>query len=274
MILSSAPEQIVLPWANSDSSKTNPIPVSSQIGVTPGAASWTDGFPPLCATPLASGGIPPAKPDMNGGLFQMSAIDVWMCAGAGFPYDATFSAAIGGYPLGARVVTAGGPGYYWRNTVDGNTAAPNTPASGWVPDTSGIAVASVYANEQNTIATGSNPILFDTVEFDLKGMWNSSSRQFVAPWTGLYRISGSVMLSSPDGQLLSTQIWKNGSLAKQCFQAPQVSDGNLSLPFNALVSLSEGDSVVPYLVVPSTAVLAGQVGSNQAFVYAQLEFLG
>jgi len=133
MLLASAPAQLVLPWGSGDSSKTNPIPVPSQIGVLPGAASWTDGFPPLCATPVTSGGVPPAKADMNGGLFQMSAVDVWMCAGGGFPYNATFSAAIGGYPLGARVLMASGLGY-WRSTVDGNTTNPDTGGAGWVQD--------------------------------------------------------------------------------------------------------------------------------------------
>jgi hypothetical protein len=133
MLLASAPAQLVLPWGNGDSSKTNPIPVPSQIGVLPGAASWTDGFPPLCAMPVTSGGVPPAKADMNGGLFQMSAVDVWMCAGGGFPYSATFSAAIGGYPLGARVLMASGLGY-WRSVVDGNTTNPDTGGAGWVQD--------------------------------------------------------------------------------------------------------------------------------------------
>jgi hypothetical protein len=125
MLLASAPTQLVLPWGNGDSLKTSPIPVPSQIGVTPGAASWTDGFPPLCATPVTSGGVPPAKADMNGGLYQMSAIDVWVCAGGGFPYKSAFSTAIGGYPQGARVLMAGGLGY-WRSLVDNNTVNPNT----------------------------------------------------------------------------------------------------------------------------------------------------
>ena len=232
MNLSGAPSQIVLPWANGDSSKTNPIPVPSQQGVTPGAASWTDGFPPLCAMDETEGGIPPAKPDMNGGLFQMSAVDVWMCAGGGFPYNSAFSAAVGGYPKGARVFMASGLGY-WRSTVDSNATDPDTGGAGWIPDSGGFAVASVYASGQTTIATGTNPIIFDTVEFDPAGMWNGTSHAFVAPWAGLYRISGSVMLSAPAAQLLGVQVWHNGALAKQCFQAPQVSNVNLSLPFNA-----------------------------------------
>lgn len=131
MQLSSAPAQLVLPWGNGDSSKTNPIPVPSQQGITPGAASWTDGFPPLCATPVSSGGLPPTKADMNGGLYQMSAVDVWSCAGGGYPYSSAFSTAIGGYPKGARVLKATGLGY-WLSTVDNNTSDPDTGGAGWV----------------------------------------------------------------------------------------------------------------------------------------------
>ncbi len=130
MQLSQVPAQLVEAWATGDSSKTNPIPVPSQIGITPGAASYTDGFPPLCATPIASGGIPPSKADMNGILFGMSAVDVWMCAGGGFPYSATFQTAIGGYPKGARVLMASGNGY-WVSTMDNNTNDPDTGGAGW-----------------------------------------------------------------------------------------------------------------------------------------------
>ena len=129
MQLSNAPAQIVEAWATAGS-KTNPIPVPSQVGITPGAASWTTGFPPLCDTPLLSGGIPPSMQDMNGGLYQMSAVDVWMCAGGGFPYNSAFSASIGGYPKGARVLMASGNGY-WVSTTDNNVTDPDTGGAGW-----------------------------------------------------------------------------------------------------------------------------------------------
>jgi hypothetical protein len=67
---------------------------------------------------------------MNGGLFQMSSVDLWMCAGAGFPYNSAFQAAIGGYPKGARVLAAGGLGY-WVSTVDNNVTDPDTGGAGW-----------------------------------------------------------------------------------------------------------------------------------------------
>jgi hypothetical protein len=68
----------------------------------------------------------------------MSAVDVWMCAGGGFPYNATFSAAIGGYPQGGRVLMASGAGY-WVSTVDDNVTDPDTGGAGWATvDTNGI----------------------------------------------------------------------------------------------------------------------------------------
>lgn len=273
MNIASAPAQLIEAWAAGDSTKTNPIPVASQQSITPGAASWTDGFPPLCAQPLSAGGIPPSKSDMNGGMYQMSAVDVWMSAGAGFPYNSGFSTAIGGYPKGSRVLMGNGLGY-WRSIADNNTTDPDTGGSGWVPDTRSRVVASVYASAQQTIATPSGAIIFDTVDFDPFGMWNATGHVFVAPWEGSYRISGSVMLSSPDGQLLATWIYKNGSLAKQCFQVPQVSDGDLTLPYEAVISLTTGDTVAPFLACPLASVLAGQVGSNQIYVFGNLEYLG
>ena len=129
MQLSQVPVQIVKAWATAGS-KTNPIPVPSQISITPGAASWTDGFPPLCDTNASAGGMPPTMPDMNGGLYQMSAIDLWMCAGGGFPYNSAFQTAIGGYPKGARVLMSSGNGY-WVSTTDNNVTDPNTGGAGW-----------------------------------------------------------------------------------------------------------------------------------------------
>ena len=228
MQLSGAPAQLVLPWANGDSTKTNPIPVPSQIGVTPGAASWTDGFPPLCATPVASGGVPPAKADMNGGLYQMSAIDVWTCAGAGFKYSSAFSSAVGGYPMGARVLMASGLGY-WQSIEDSNTSDPDTGGAGWVPVAGGNALISVVtASSAQTFGLGVTGITFNTVVSDVFSMFNATDGYFIAPWSGLYRISGAITLSAPSGQLLGTLV--NNLIYS--FQAPQVSDQNLTLPFN------------------------------------------
>lgn len=136
MQLSNIPGKLVLPFANAGGKST--IPVASQIGITAGAASLTDGFPPLTRTPIAAGGVPPSGLDMNGILYEMSAIIRWANAGGGYPYDGTFATDtnVGGYPKGARIMRSDGTGY-WFNTVENNVTDPESAgaaAAGWVPD--------------------------------------------------------------------------------------------------------------------------------------------
>ena len=121
MLLANAPSKLPLPFASGSGTKTNPIPEASQIGVLAGAASLTDGFPPLCLTPIEAGGVPPSGNDMNGILYQATAIERWANAGGGYKFDGTFAADsnVGGYPQGARVLSSDGLGY-WINTVDNN----------------------------------------------------------------------------------------------------------------------------------------------------------
>jgi len=141
-----APTKISVPFGQDDATKTNPIPVPSQIGITPGAASFDDGFPPLCATPLISGGIPPSKADMNGVLYMSTALNAWYSQGGSFVFDGSYATAIGGYPVGARLLRSDGNGF-WLNTAAANSTAPESSgaaAAGWVPDwTNGIANVSV-----------------------------------------------------------------------------------------------------------------------------------
>jgi hypothetical protein len=108
----------------------NPIPVPSQIGITPGAASYTDGFPPLTMTDLDAGGIPPFGQDMNGILFAVTANIAAIAAGQFYPYNATLVAAIGGYDVGAILANADGLGF-WLNITADNTSDPDTGGDGW-----------------------------------------------------------------------------------------------------------------------------------------------
>ena len=115
-----------------DSSKTYPIPVASQIGITAGAASFTDGFPPLTRTALGAGGIPPSGEDVNGILYMATAHLALICSGQPYQWDAGQESAIGGYGLGAIVQNAAKDGF-WFNQVDGNTTNPDAGGAGWVP---------------------------------------------------------------------------------------------------------------------------------------------
>lgn len=128
MQASNAPTKSAVPFANSGTKNT--IPVASQIGITPGLASFTDGFPPLTMTPLVAGGVPPYGADFNGILNFLSSGTRWSQAGGGYVYDAAFSTAIGGYPKGAMLVKADLTGY-WLCTVDSNTTNPDSGGAGW-----------------------------------------------------------------------------------------------------------------------------------------------
>ena len=161
MQLTNTPAKLVLPFANAGAKNT--IPTASQIGITAGAASLVDGFPPLTRTPIAAGGVPPSGLDMNGILFELSAILRWANAGGGYAFDGTFAADsnVGGYPKGARIMRSDGLGY-WFNTVENNTTDPENTgagvaaAAGWVPD---------YTNGVTTVAMASANVTLTPVQY-------------------------------------------------------------------------------------------------------------
>jgi hypothetical protein len=131
MQLSGIPAKFPIAFANNAGPGfTRTIPQNSQIGVTAGAASLFDGFPPVCFSPVGAGGTPPFGADFNGILFETTAMVRWLSAGGTFPYDATFQTAIGGYPQGAIVLAASGG--FWVSIVDNNTTDPDTGGAGWI----------------------------------------------------------------------------------------------------------------------------------------------
>lgn len=131
MLASQIPSKVPLPFANSGTK--NAIPTASQIGITAGAASLTDGFPPLTFTPLNAGGVPPAGADFNGIFNLITSVQQWQSAGGIFKYDPTFSTAIGGYPKGAILMSTSND-TEWLNTSDNNTTDPDNAgtAANWV----------------------------------------------------------------------------------------------------------------------------------------------
>lgn len=132
MLASSIPTKFPFPFANSaGSSFIRPVPVASQIGINPGAASDTDGFVPLNFLVPSAGGIPPDGRDVNGILNQMSAWDMWQSVGGPVYYDAAQSTAIGGYPQGALLNAVGFQAGYWWSEVDNNTSDPDTGGANW-----------------------------------------------------------------------------------------------------------------------------------------------
>ncbi|MEI7296586.1 hypothetical protein WCQ02_30970 [Paraburkholderia tropica] len=128
------------------------IPTASQIGVTNGAASLTDGFPPLCFLATSAGGVPPFGQDMNGILNQITAGVQWFQVGGEPVYSATYAATIGGYPSGAVLQSADGSGF-WRNTVDNNTTGPEATAASFTGSIAGTTLT-VTAVASGTVMVG------------------------------------------------------------------------------------------------------------------------
>ncbi|WP_454695662.1 hypothetical protein [Achromobacter aegrifaciens] len=126
------PTNFQIPFADGGGKNSIPIPSST----TPGAASFTDGFPPATRTPLVAGGIPPSGLDMNGILWAISQHTVFQNAGGRYRFDAALAAANGGYPVGFVLQSDDGLNEY-VNVLAGNTTNFNTtPASigvSWLP---------------------------------------------------------------------------------------------------------------------------------------------
>jgi hypothetical protein len=118
---------------------TYPLPTAAQGG---GRASLSTGFTQVNLTPVAAGGVPPWGADMNGVLLTATQWLQWNQAGGVFlPWDATFSAEIGGYPSGAIVASAVTEALYWRSTADNNTTNADAGGAGWVQFPTGLTLA-------------------------------------------------------------------------------------------------------------------------------------
>lgn len=97
----------------------------------PAAASMTLGFPPATFTPIGAGGVPMDGRDLNGILNYLSAWSQWSGVGGPAPWSSTISAAAGGYPLGAVVLSGTVTGRQYQSTVNNNVTNPDTGGAGW-----------------------------------------------------------------------------------------------------------------------------------------------
>lgn len=155
MNIADNPRKIPLPFADSAGGAyiTNPIPTSSQIGISNGRASFETGFVPLNFVPISAGGVPPFGADFNGLLYQVTAGLRWLQAGGPIPYDATFVTEIGGYPQGAIIASATTLGLLWISEVDGNTTNPDAGGSDWISAPIGNSRTRLAANVNFYVAT-------------------------------------------------------------------------------------------------------------------------
>lgn len=135
MQTSNRPRRLTKPFASdAGSGFVRTVPTDAAGG---GAASYSLGFPPETFQPVASGGVPPSGQDMNGVLFDVSGWARWLAGGGTAVFDAAFSDAVGGYPLGARLASTNNPAITWVSTVENNTSNPDAGGAGWVIEGTG-----------------------------------------------------------------------------------------------------------------------------------------
>lgn len=202
MQTSSQPKLLPVPFADAGSKQN--IPNDSQIGITAGRASYTDGFPPLTRTPLAAGGVPPFGTDFNGVLNDITAALRWSQSGAGYPFNAAFNTAISGYPKGARIPNSTLDGY-WLNTTDGNSANPEVTGAattGWVPaENYGVTAITGLSGSSVTLTTLQASKERITLAGTLSANINLVLPAWIKRWTVMNNCTGafSVTVKTPSG---------------------------------------------------------------------------
>lgn len=204
-------------WAEAGTATA--IPNLSAAQQTLGFADMNEGFGVKNGTDKTAGGIAPKKADMNGILNELSQNDAFYNAMGGHPvFDATYAAAIGGYPIGAVLQTTDGLGTY-SSMIANNTTDPNTSTNWWVSwrPHGGNALVGVYmpfafarftetkANGINggSSVVGENARAFtvisgpsSTAQF---GTWASLVAGKIVLTGGLYRITASSVVSGAGG---------------------------------------------------------------------------
>lgn len=168
---SDIPAKFNIPFANSATPGTykRTIPEASQIGSQDGAASLTDGFPPLTFTPIGSGGVPPFGEDMNGILYETTGWSRWLQAGGTGVWDSAFSTAIGGYPLGA-VVRSTTSGLFWYSLAENNTVNPDAGVSAnWQALVAPESVSNAQLAQMASLTVKGNLAVASVVTADIAG---------------------------------------------------------------------------------------------------------
>lgn len=228
------PAKFPVPFANSGSRNT--IPVFSQVGITPGAASLTDGFPPLTMTPPSGGGVAPFGQDFNGILFQTTQNLQWFNAGGPVKYDASFAASVGGYPRGAILANATAPGSVWICTVDNNASNPDAGGVGW---SAGSLTGLGFTPVQQGTGVGQTP---NTVRVG----WSAAAKlKATVDATDLGNIAFETWVA---GQFMAKGVGWGGRVNQVCTLAPGQSANN-TLNFTA--------ATAGWLMVVANANVAG-----------------
>lgn len=271
MLQSSAPVPLQLPFAaNAGAGYTRAIPVASQIAITPGAASFNDGFPPInFLDPVLGGGVPFSGQDVNGVLNAITNALQWEQLNGSAAYNAAVSTAISGYPNGTILKKTGAPGY-WMSTVDNNATNPNTGGAGWQgfnPIDGITTIALTNANVTLTAAQYGNPMI--VLSGTLSGNVTLFFPAAIGRWiisntcTGAFTVTAITTAGGSTGYVVpnasTAHVWSNGTnidLMGKVGQtrAPGTADGTLAT--TAFVAAAVAVNVPVGSVIEYTGITA------------------
>ena len=203
------PTNLQKAWAESGTKAT--ILVPSQIGITDGKSSYTDGVPPLCMASLVAGGVPPSGPEANGILYNATAHLLLQNSGGRYRFDSTISSALGGYPAGAVLQSNDGLNEY-VNTVDGNTidfnSNPASIGSTWLP----YAGSSAFVSPGNILMRLKSTVPTGYLECDGSAILRATYSSLFANIGTTYGAgNGSTTFNIPDYRGYFLRFWAHGS---------------------------------------------------------------
>ncbi len=246
------PDNFPIPFANSAGAPyIHPIPEASQISITPGAASLTDGFVPLNATDVFAGGIPPDIKDMNGILYESTQAIQWTQAGGVPVYDGEFVQSIDGYPNGSVLGSVNNDAL-WVSTTDDNLTNPDAGDASFVGSITGT-ILTVSSMTTGTIVVGQI----------LSGSGVASGTQITSFDTGTggsgtYNVQTSQTVSSTSIAAQGSQNWEY--YVQNGVTQPQF-DSSISIATTAFTQRALGNYQKRIDITGSQALLPGDAGS-------------
>ncbi len=245
MLSTQFPGKILVPFANAGTKNT--IPVNSLIGSVPGGASYTDGFPPLTMSPINAGGVPPSGADFNGVLNAITALLRWQNSGGFFRYDGTLSAAIGGYPKGAMLVSSTGD-FYWRSLTDNNGTDPDSGgATNWV--------SSIALTTRQVVLTGGVTLTA-----------NDGGKSFIGGSASAFNVFLPLANSVPEGTRISFANMNGGAMTVLRQGSDNINTGissnSLMLGVGGTLTVEARGGAAQWYVVNSSGIGVDQVWVN------------
>ena len=121
---------IAIPFAGGANGFKNTIQENRQTGQDEADATWADGFPNITMIPIDMGGQPPKGLDFNGIFHAISSNTAFLSQGGRYKFDAAYAEKIGGYDIGAIVMSNDNTVEY-LSIIDNNKNDPNVNMTGW-----------------------------------------------------------------------------------------------------------------------------------------------